>query len=96
MTQVIKNDVFNFLKDLESNNNRDWFNIHKTRFKTIEAEVKDFYNQLGVKLNGHDQIDRVKVFRIYRDVRFSKNKLPYKIHFGGSYHRVKPQLRGGY
>jgi len=36
------------------------------------------------------------VFRIYRDVRFSKNKLPYKTHFGGSFHRTKPELRGGY
>ena len=96
MAQVIRNDVFNFLKDLENNNNRDWFNTHKTRFKSIEAEVKDFYSQLGEHLNRHDQIERIKVFRIYRDVRFSKNKLPYKIHFGGSYHRVKPQLRGGY
>jgi uncharacterized protein (TIGR02453 family) len=36
------------------------------------------------------------MFRIYRDVRFSKNKLPYKTHFGGSFHRKKPELRGGY
>src|SRR5690606_38334665 len=32
----------------------------------------------------------------YRDVRFSKNKAPYKIHFSGSYQRRKPELRGGY
>ena len=44
----------------------------------------------------HDEIDKLKVFRIYRDVRFSKNKLPYKTHFGGSFHRLKPRLRGGY
>ena len=36
------------------------------------------------------------MFRIYRDVRFSKNKLPYKTHFGGTFHRKKPELRGGY
>jgi len=36
------------------------------------------------------------LFRIYRDVRFSKNKLPYKTHFGGSFSRKKPELRGGY
>lgn len=47
-------------------------------------------------MNQHDVIDKVKVFRIYRDVRFSKNKLPYKTHFGGSFHRKKPELRGGY
>ena len=36
------------------------------------------------------------MFRIYRDVRFSKNKAPYKTHFGGAFHRTKPRLRGGY
>ena len=36
------------------------------------------------------------MFRIYRDVRFSKDKSPYKTHFGGSFHRTKPKLRGGY
>lgn len=93
---MINKDAFNFLKDLRENNNRDWFNMHKVKFKSIEAEVKDFYNRLGERLIQHDQIDRIKVFRIYRDVRFSKNKLPYKSHFGGSYHRIKPHLRGGY
>jgi uncharacterized protein (TIGR02453 family) len=36
------------------------------------------------------------MFRIYRDVRFSKNKTPYKTHFGMALHRQKPTLRGGY
>ena len=38
----------------------------------------------------------VKVFRIYRDVRFSKNKDPYKTHFAISFHRSKPNHRGGF
>lgn len=96
MSDSINNSTFKFLKTLAKNNNRDWFNAHKPQFKSIEAEVKSFYNELGELLNSHDNIDRVKVFRIYRDVRFSKNKLPYKTHFGGSFHRTKPQLRGGY
>ena len=89
-------DVFSFLKKLQSNNNREWFNEHKATFKTIETGVKQFYNQLFEQLNQVDSIDSFKVFRIYRDVRFSKNKLPYKTHFGGSFHRTKPELRGGY
>lgn len=48
------------------------------------------------QLNQVDSIDNFKVFRIYRDVRFSKNKTPYKTHFNGSFHRTKPELRGGY
>ncbi|TNJ46418.1 DUF2461 domain-containing protein [Tamlana fucoidanivorans] len=88
--------VFSFLKRLEKNNNRDWFNDNKSEFKTIEKEIKLVYNQVFENLNKHDDIDKLKLFRIYRDVRFSKNKLPYKTHFGGSFHRTKPKLRGGY
>ncbi|RAJ11954.1 DUF2461 domain-containing protein [Olleya aquimaris] len=96
MTETIPRETFTFLKDLEKNNNRDWFNEHKSAFKEIESEIKQVYNQLFQMLNKHDEIDKVKLFRIYRDVRFSKNKLPYKTHFGGSFNRVKPRLRGGY
>jgi len=93
---TIRPSVLEFLSLLAKNNNREWFQDHKIHFKTLESEVKEFYNDLGLLLNAHDQIDKVKIFRIYRDVRFSKNKLPYKTHFGGSFHRLKPQLRGGY
>ena len=93
---MISKNVFNFLKKLEKNNNRDWFNDNKPEFKTLETEVKSFYNTINERLNIHDETDKVKVFRIYRDVRFSKNKQPYKTHLGGSFHRVKPRLRGGY
>jgi len=93
---AIKKSVFDFFKKLEKNNNRDWFNTNKKEFKTIEAEVKQNYHELLEALNKHDEIDDFKMFRIYRDVRFSKNKLPYKTHFGGAFRRKKPELRGGY
>ncbi|MFD0991845.1 DUF2461 domain-containing protein [Tenacibaculum geojense] len=88
--------TFEFLGKLAENNNRDWFSEHKKEFKEIENHVKEFYAQVHQNLNLHDEVDKHKVFRIYRDVRFSKNKTPYKTHFGGSFHRVKPTLRGGY
>jgi uncharacterized protein (TIGR02453 family) len=96
MSNSIPKEIFTFFKKLEKNNNRDWFNEHKPEFKAIEAKVKASYNDLGELLNTHDQIEKIKIFRIYRDVRFSKNKLPYKTHFGGSFARKKPELRGGY
>jgi uncharacterized protein (TIGR02453 family) len=96
MSTTIPKDTFTFLKKLAKHNNRDWFNEHKPEFKAIEAEVKSAYNHLGELMSTHDQIEKTKVFRIYRDVRFSKNKLPYKTHFGGSFTRKKPELRGGY
>ena len=96
MNESIPREAFDFFKRLEKNNNRDWFNEHKKEFKEIEAEVKQVYHQIFELLNVHDDIDKMKMFRIYRDVRFSKNKLPYKTYFGGSFRRTKPKLRGGY
>ena len=93
---TLSNDVLNFLKKLEKNNNRDWFNDNKKEFKTLDNEVKTFYNELFTLIKTHDDVDSFKLFRIYRDVRFSKNKQPYKTHFGGSFHRKKPEFRGGY
>ncbi|WP_223034450.1 DUF2461 domain-containing protein [Hanstruepera marina] len=94
--KTLSKGVLNFLKKLEKNNNRDWFNDNKKEFKALETQVKAFYNELFTMLKTHDDVDSSKIFRIYRDVRFSKNKQPYKTHFGGSFHRKKPQLRGGY
>ncbi|MFS4491913.1 DUF2461 domain-containing protein [Maribacter sp. 2308TA10-17] len=93
---VITPAVFSFLKKLEKNNNRDWFTENKKKFKSLEAEMKSFFNALGEGVKTHDEIERVKVFRIYRDVRFSKNKTPYKINFSSSLSRAGAKLRGGY
>ena len=89
-------DLFSFFTDLQQNNNRDWFTAHKPTFKTLETQVKSFGELLKDRLNQHDHIDRFKLFRIYRDVRFSKDKTPYKTHFGLTWHRTKPLYRGGY
>ncbi|MEP3209927.1 MAG: DUF2461 domain-containing protein [Maribacter sp.] len=88
--------VFSFLKKLEKNNNRDWFTTHKKEFKALETDMKSFFNDLLEEVKGHDEIEGLKVFRIYRDVRFSKNKTPYKINFSSSLSRAGAKLRGGY
>jgi uncharacterized protein (TIGR02453 family) len=89
-------DIFSFFLELEQHNNRDWFEAHKPEFKALETSVKQFGEALKDQLNQHDSIDQFKLFRIYRDVRFSKDKTPYKTHFGLTWHRTKPELRGGY
>ena len=89
-------DIFSFFSQLEQNNHREWFEAHKPQFKALETSVKQFGEALKDELNTHDSIDRFKLFRIYRDVRFSKDKTPYKTHFGLTWHRTKPELRGGY
>ncbi|MDP5157173.1 MAG: DUF2461 domain-containing protein [Flaviramulus sp.] len=96
MSLQVPKEALDFFKKLEKNNDRDWFNDHKLEYKKIEKEVKGFYNAVFSSLKEHDDLDKMKMFRIYRDVRFSKNKSPYKTHFGGSFHRAKPKLRGGY
>ncbi|WP_040281784.1 DUF2461 domain-containing protein [Psychroserpens damuponensis] len=96
ITPHFSKDILDFFKKLEKNNNRDWFNDHKPEFKKLETQAKVAYKHIYDHLNKHDIVDGFKLFRIYRDVRFSKNKLPYKTHFGGSFSRKKPDLRGGY
>ena len=91
--QIINPDLFSFFSKLKENNNRDWFQSNKTEFKLLEGQVKLFMKQIEENLQIHDKIE---MFRIYRDVRFSKNKTPYKNHFGIAFHREKPALRGGY
>tara|TARA_A100001015_G_scaffold315270_1_gene426699 strand:+ start:751 stop:1419 length:669 start_codon:yes stop_codon:yes gene_type:complete len=88
--------IFRFFKQLAKNNNRKWFEQNKSEFKALETDVKQFGEALKDQLNQNDSIDRFKVFRIYRDVRFSKDKTPYKTHFGLTWHRTKPEFRGGY
>ncbi|MGZ0017234.1 DUF2461 domain-containing protein [Yeosuana sp. AK3] len=96
MILTVSEDAFGFLNSLEKNNNREWFNDHKKEFKAIENVIKKVYQAVFENLKKHDDVDKLNMFRIYRDVRFSKNKQPYKTHFGGSFHRTKPHLRGGY
>jgi uncharacterized protein (TIGR02453 family) len=89
-------DVFPFLKNLKENNNREWFKTNKNEHDEARNSVVHLSSQLFDTLNNENQLDKQKVFRIYRDVRFSKNKTPYKTHFGVSFHRQKPSFRGGY
>ena len=94
--QAIPKNTISFLKELKLNNNRDWFNENKERFNTILSEVKIFAQEVNDSLNVSDDIEKLKIFRIYRDLRFSKDKTPYKKNIGMAFHRSKPELRGGY
>jgi uncharacterized protein (TIGR02453 family) len=85
-----------FLIDLSINNNRDWFAENKPRYETIKTNFKGFGNLLLEEMNKIDHIDRLKVHRIYRDVRFSKDKTPYRNYLGCSLLRATKLLRGGY
>ena len=88
--------VFRCVEEHRDNNNRDWFKDNKHKRDAARACVVQFTQALFVRLSDENQLDGQKVFRVYRDVRFSKNKTPYKSHFGIGFHRIKPQYRGGY
>ncbi|MBU2527076.1 MAG: DUF2461 domain-containing protein [Bacteroidetes bacterium] len=90
------NETFTFLTELKTNNNRPWFDTHKDAYEKANDATKTLFQEISDQLKQTDFIDYVKVYRIYRDVRFSKDKTPYKTHFGGVFHRVKPEYRGGY
>ena len=85
---MIKQITFDFLKDLVKNNNREWFQDNKQRYEDAKDNVTAFVGQLLKELKKADptlnaDIDPKKcVMRIYRDIRFSLNKTPYKNNFG--------------
>ncbi|MDA7501816.1 DUF2461 domain-containing protein [Chitinophagales bacterium] len=88
--------VFKFLKTLEKNNNRDWFAENKPKYLKVNEHFKAFAEEINEGMQKQDYIDKMKVYRIYRDVRFSKNKLPYKNNFSCGFSRATKALRGGY
>lgn len=102
-------NVFAFLKGLNANNNKEWFDKHKDQyleakedFEQLIAKVIDRVSKFDKQIDA-DMAPKSCMFRIYRDVRFSKDKTPYKTHFSadmnpggrksmlpGYYFQVKP------
>lgn len=82
--------LFTYLKDLAANNEREWFKANKARYENLIKDpairfISDFGTELA-RVSPHFRADPRPVggslFRIYRDVRFSKDKSPYKTHVG--------------
>ncbi|MFC4636145.1 DUF2461 domain-containing protein [Dokdonia ponticola] len=95
MTTIPKTS-FLFLKALKENNHRDWMTDHKKEYQASEKALKAFYADIQAGLNQHDEIEKLKVFRINRDIRFSKDKTPYNVHRSASFSRAGAHRRGGY
>ena len=84
---MIAKEALGFLKKLENNNNRDWFQANKKDFDKANANLTEFTAYLIEKVSKFDpEIAGIEarscVFRIYRDIRFSKDKSPYKTNLG--------------
>lgn len=92
----IDSGTIRFLKNLEKNNNREWFLANKVAYEAALRNMKLFKDVVVQNLNKKDMIEDGRVFRIYRDVRFSKDKAPYKNNFGIHFTRATQERRGGY
>jgi len=92
--------VFDYLKTLEKNNNREWFAEHKDQYEEALAEMKVLAEKVYQELTKTDVLETPSgaksLHRIYRDVRFKKDKTPYKINFSSSFKRATATRRGSY
>ena len=103
--QGFPKEAFTFLKEIKTHNNKTWFEKHKEAYvENVVEPGQALVEALGPRLqkvaktvqydssaSGHGSVKR-----IYRDVRFSKDKSPYKTNFGASFSRATARLRGGY
>ena len=95
--------ILDFLKELRVNNNREWFNAHKDEYEIAKKNFENICQSLILKIGEFDEkILKVStkecLFRIYRDIRFTHDKTPYKTHFGTyiAFPGGRKSPRGGY
>ncbi len=86
---MLQASTLKFLKALKKNNNREWFEANRAKFDEAKADFENFVAELLKAISKTDKrlaglSPKDCVYRIYRDVRFSKNKDPYKTNFAAS------------
>ncbi|MEC5173764.1 DUF2461 domain-containing protein [Chryseobacterium nepalense] len=101
MPAAVSPKVFDFLRQLAENNNREWFTENKNLYTESQENIVAFLEDLIAEMSEFDselgKIDAKKsLFRIYRDTRFSKDKTPYKTNIGASLGMGKGSQKGGY
>lgn len=79
--------ILQFLSELKINNNREWFTENKERYEAAKSVFEDICTKLIIEIARFDEDIKLVnardcIFRIYRDIRFSHDKTPYKTHFG--------------
>ena len=99
---MLQSTTLRFLKDLKKNNNKTWFDAHRRQY---EEAKKDFESFIQIVIDKHgtkdehikESVAKNCIFRINRDIRFSKDKSPYKSNFGASISRGgKKSVFAGY
>ena len=97
---IIPASCFDFMQLVKSNNNREWFAQNKEAYLKELAYIEIFVEAMLNDLNTHDVIEtpsaKRSLHRIYRDIRFSKDKTPFKANWIGVFKRATKYRRGGY
>lgn len=86
---ILQKHIFDFLRDLKTNNNRDWFEANRPRYQEARKDFERYLKNLIPQIAAFDKTvanltAKQAMFRIFRDVRFSKDKTPYKPNFGAA------------
>ena len=92
----LTNSIFSFLSSLSQNNNREWFSDNKKDYEKAKSQADSFCRAVYAAMQEKDHLGAIKIYRIYNDLRFAKDKPPYKTHFGLYFGRLQPKYRGGY
>ncbi|HEY1196698.1 DUF2461 domain-containing protein [Flavobacterium sp.] len=97
---TIPKSSLDFLVQLKENNNKPWFEANKSKYLIELNHIENFAGALLKELSKTDVLENTSgkksVYRIYRDIRFSKDKTPFKDYWGGSFTRATAARRGGY
>lgn len=97
---IIPKSSLDFLTQLKENNNKVWFDANKPKYLVELNHIETFAGALLQELSKTDVLEtttgKKSVYRIYRDIRFAKDKTPFKTFWGGSFTRATSQRRGGY
>lgn len=99
---MISPSTTSFLKALKKNNNKPWFDTHRDKYLDAKYNFEEFVASLLSKMISVDEdlkdlVPKNCTFRINRDIRFSKNKTPYKINLSASFNRGgKKSIYAGY
>jgi len=97
---TIPKSSLDFLRQLKENNNKPWFDENKSTYLKELNHIESFAGALLAELSKTDVLEtasgKKSVYRIYRDIRFSKDKTPFKTFWGGSFTRATSARRGGY
>jgi uncharacterized protein (TIGR02453 family) len=94
---MIQQTSLQFLDDLRDNNHKEWFTENRKRYDTMKADYVGLADRILTEMKKHDEglellTAKDCIFRVNKDVRFSKDKSPYKTHLGIALHPMGKKM----